>query len=79
MANKEGGAHVDPDVRLEYDRVKNGGYKVFMQEERNISENSELASIMLKPFPGNMALVGARQVAFEVLETLKNNWGEIII
>ena len=79
LANKEGGAHVDPDVRLEYDRVKNGGYKVFMQEERNISENSELASIMLKPFPGNMALVGARQVAFEVLETLKNNWGEIII
>ena len=77
LANKEGGAHVDPDVLLEYDRVKNGGYKVFIREERNIGEDSELASIALKPFPGNMALVGARQVAFEVLETLKNNWGEL--
>jgi hypothetical protein len=78
LANKEGGSHVDPEVLLEYDRVKNGGNQVFMREERNVDEASELASIALKPFPGNMALVGARQVAFEVLETLKNNWGEII-
>ena len=78
LANKEGGAHVDPEVLLEYDRVKNGGNKVFMQEERNIDEVSELASVALKPFPGNMALVGARQVAFEILETLKNNWDQML-
>ncbi len=59
LANKEGGAHIDPNL--------NSAYKEITRNSQFWSFETESGS---KPLDGKMELVAMRQIAHEVLRTL---------
>ncbi|MFI2225067.1 hypothetical protein [Streptomyces fradiae] len=63
MANKEGGAHVDPKLNTAYeDLAKHNGFGFV----------SDVSGAEL-PFDGNAAAASVRQISYEVLRTLENH------
>ena len=71
LANKEGGAHVDPHVVSEYQRTASP--QNVSLDVQITDETDELISILSKKPDGNLVFAGVRQVAFEVLLSLKDN------
>ncbi|GAA1645722.1 hypothetical protein [Nocardia ninae] len=71
MANKDGGAHVDPsgpgDVYIGF--VKRGHGQLYSEDP----DAAFTAPESMRPFEGNAAAESVRQIAWEVLETFDND------
>jgi hypothetical protein len=67
LANKEGGAHVDPDLTPRYDRLvrEKLGWMYF-------------ESGVERPFDGNVATASVRQIAYEVTRTLDQQLPDLL-
>lgn len=65
LANKQGGAHVDPNLDDSYEElVTNNGVGLVL----GLSGNSETI-----PMPGDLVAVSVRQIAYELIETINRH------
>jgi hypothetical protein len=63
LANKDGGAHVDPHIPAEYAAIiRNEGFGWWLTDNRGT-----------RPFPGRVERLSMRQIAHEVLVTLERH------
>lgn len=67
VANKDGGAHVDPSLNAAYAELTRNNSMGWMTE--GASEEA--------PFGGNIAFACVRQIAFEVEQTLQRDLGDL--
>ena len=70
MANGEGGAHVDPKLNKKYEALTVDFLGVQMEAGENLPDKTMGGDI--PPVQGNVAAASVRQIAFEVLETVRS-------
>lgn len=69
VANKDGGAHVDPALNAAYADLTRNNSMGWMVSTGGTNEEV--------PFGGNIAFVCVRQIAYEVQETLQRDFGDL--
>jgi len=62
LANQEGGAHVDPTLNESYIRIAG---------DESLGYTFSLHGETERPFQGDVAAASMRQIAYEMLETLR--------
>ena len=69
MANQDGGAHVDPEIDAEYEALTVDNFGRHIEIGYNLPDKTMGGDI--PPINGNVAAASVRQIAYELLKTLR--------
>jgi hypothetical protein len=70
MANQDGGAHIDPKLDKDYEALTVDFLGHHLEIGNNLTDKT-MGGGDIPPMLGNVAAASVRQIAFEVLSTIK--------